>query len=77
MNGYVPWPGPAGTSGAVAADDLRALAGYIEARDRVAARRACGGCGRSGGELTENGCPECGPTAEITHAQSEGGTSGD
>jgi hypothetical protein len=28
-------------------------------------RRRCRGCDRSGGELTENGCPECGPDADI------------
>jgi hypothetical protein len=28
-------------------------------------RRLCRRCGRSGGELTENGCPTCGPHAPI------------
>lgn len=34
-------------------------------RPKVGGRRQCLGCGRSGGELTENGCPSCGPSAEI------------
>lgn len=44
-------------------DDLRAALAI--ARVIQAGRRACSGCGRSGGELTEDGCPECGPSAEI------------
>ncbi len=35
----------------------------VEATGR--GRRQCTGCARSGGELTENGCPSCGPLAEI------------
>lgn len=27
-------------------------------------QRGCTGCGRAGGELTENGCPACGPDVE-------------
>lgn len=46
-------------------------AGYIVATPpaprtrRPARRRQCTGCARAGGELTENGCPSCGPKAEI------------
>ena len=34
-------------------------------RDVDDSRRQCRGYGRAGGELTENGCPTCGPDAEI------------
>lgn len=34
-------------------------------RGIIPGRRQCRGCGRSGGELTENGCPSCGPSADI------------
>lgn len=27
--------------------------------------RHCRGCGRAGGELTEDGCPTCGPAADV------------
>jgi hypothetical protein len=27
--------------------------------------KGCQICGRSGGELSENGCPSCGPEAEV------------
>lgn len=35
---------------------------------KASGRRQCLSCGRSGGELTENGCPSCGPAAEIGEA---------
>lgn len=31
----------------------------------VITRRQCSRCARSGGELTENGCPTCGPSVRI------------
>jgi rRNA maturation endonuclease Nob1 len=33
---------------------------------RARPMRQCRGCGRAGGELTENGCPTCGPDTDIT-----------
>lgn len=36
-----------------------------DTRPEASARCQCLNCGRSGGELTENGCPSCGPNAEI------------
>jgi hypothetical protein len=31
----------------------------------VITMRQCAGCARSGGELTENGCPSCGPDTQV------------
>lgn len=40
--------------------------GVAMAATPARATRQCFGCGRTGGELTENGCPICGPGAEIS-----------
>lgn len=52
------------------ADMLRELRPAVRALrkilPRASRRRQCQGCGRAGGELTENGCPTCGPDAEIS-----------
>lgn len=37
----------------------------IDALYAFSTPRSCQTCARSGGELTENGCPTCGPTADI------------
>lgn len=42
--------------------DMRVLRQILPRATRM---RRCQGCGRAGGELTENGCPTCGPDAEI------------
>lgn len=61
--------------GAMRGDDWESVDYYLGMAARVSGvpgRRQCVKCARSGGELSENGCPTCGPHAEVRWVAEQG-----